>query len=267
MDEHQSTNSSNQKSHQEDNIYCMHCGTINIAGEYACDRCGERIYIPDPNRPPPLGFISCSKCAVANESHASYCATCGVEIDHATRISPDGADSLSNDRQAQSGNRRWRFSASKSNRVNRDDPAQQPLGNEDIKVRNTAHIRITRRKRPSQPQDDQPPIPQEIRRWNWSAFILGPIWGISHRLWWSALGLLPVLSLISFLRLPPQLTITTWVLVALVLGLKGNELAWRASAWESAERFLALQQRWTTMSILFAIGATVVFIVVLLSQQ
>ena len=54
--------------------------------------------------------------------------------------------------------------------------------------------------------------------------------------------------------------------VMLILGLKGNEMAWRARQWESPEKFLAVQQRWATWSIVFAIGAFVAVIIFLLGQ-
>jgi len=54
--------------------------------------------------------------------------------------------------------------------------------------------------------------------------------------------------------------------VMLILGFKGNELAWRTREWESAERFLATQQKWATWSIGFAIGALIAFIAFLLGQ-
>ncbi len=243
---------------EEQAIFCMHCGTRNVDVEYACDRCGERVYVPDTSRPPPLGFTSCTNCRAANESHASYCAACGLELDHSARISPDGTGSGGDEEADRGRNGAWgSISRSGFGGGRRDD--QSPVGGGDVPIRRPSQWGLPKRSNRQRQRRRQ--IPQEIRRWNWSAFILGPIWGLSHGIWWSALGLLPFLPI-----LPRQLTIATWVLVAVLLGLKGNELAWRARRWESVERFLAVQQRWMTWSVIFAIGSLLAVIVFLLSQ-
>ena len=105
--------------------------------------------------------------------------------------------------------------------------------------------------------------PPEIRRWNWSAFILGPIWGMLHGIWWSALGFLPLLPVSPTLR---SIGLALLITVMLTLGIKGNELAWRAREWESAEKFLAVQQRWSMWTVVFAIGAGIALILFLLGQ-
>ncbi len=233
-----------------DTIYCMHCGTAASVDDYACDRCGERVYIPDSSRVPPLGFTSCQQCSSVNEAHASYCAVCAAEIDQTARISPDGAG------------------ASRSER----DPLFRPddrrsgdsrLGGYRIRTGSfrPSQWGLPRRDRPARNKEDQ--IPQEIQRWNWSAFILGPIWGLVHGIWWSILGFLPLLPLSPTLR---SIGFIVLIGVMIILGRKGNEMAWRARNWESAEKFLAVQQRWATWSIVFAIGAMVAFILFLLGQ-
>ena len=233
-------------------IYCMHCGTAASVDDYACDRCGERVYIPDPSRVPPLGFTSCQACSSVNEAHASYCAVCAAEIDQSTRISPDGVAGA-----------RGKEAGSLDRRPSRDDARSDSDRGGGYRI-GTGSFRpsqwgLPRRAKPTRGEEDQ--TPQEIQRWNWSAFILGPIWGLVHGIWWSALGFLPLLPtfrLIGFVVL---------VGVMLVLGLRGNEMAWRARQWDSAEKFLAVQQRWATWSIVFAIGALLAFIVFLLRQD
>lgn len=236
-----------------DTIYCMHCGTAASADDYACDRCGERVYIPDPSRVPPLGFTSCQKCASVNEAHASYCALCSVEIDQTTRISPDGATADRSESGTQFG-----FGRRESDREEQRGGGYR-IGSGTFRP---SQWGLPRRTRPSQSEND--PVPQEIQRWNWSAFILGPIWGLLHGLWWSILGFLPLLPFLSPALRPVAIIVLIGVMV--ILGLKGNEMAWRARQWESAEKFLAVQQRWSTWSIVFAIGALVAFIMFLLGQ-
>lgn len=234
-------------------IYCMHCGTAASVDDYACDRCGERVYVPDPSRVPPLGFTSCQVCSAVNEAHASFCAVCAVEIDQSTRISPDGVAGT-----------RGEGAGSLDRRSGRGDAKSDSERGGGYRI-GTGSFRpsqwgLPRRTRPSRGKGDQ--MPQEIQRWNWSAFILGPIWGVMHGIWWSVLGFLPFLPI-----LPRPIGFVVLVGIMLILGLRGNEMAWRAKQWDSAEKFLAVQQRWAAWSIIFAIGALVAFILYLLGQS
>ena len=241
---------------EPDTIYCMHCGTASNADAYACGRCGERVYIPDPSRIPPMGFTSCQKCASVNEAHASYCAVCSSEIDQSARISPDGTDTLR--KEPQPGSRLGPDGRSALPNQDRQRGAGYRIGTGTFKP---SQWGFPRRSRPSRGDGKQ--IPQEIQRWNWSAFILGPIWGLVHGIWWSILGFIPLLPVAPTLRAIGFLVLIS---VMLTLGLKGNEMAWRARQWESAEKFLAVQQRWATWSVVFAIGAFIAFILFLLGQ-
>ena len=75
---------------QTNSIYCAHCGTGNEPNASICDRCGERVYRPNVDQPPPLGLAACGKCNDANEAHAFYCVNCGHTMESAVRISPEG---------------------------------------------------------------------------------------------------------------------------------------------------------------------------------
>ena len=234
-------------------VYCMHCGTAASVDDYACDRCGERVYIPDPSRVPPLGFTSCQACSSVNEAHASYCAVCAAEIDQSARISPDGAAAARNEGARSSDRTSGRNDAESDN----DRRGGYRIGAGSFRP---GQWGLPRRARSSRGEEDQ--TPEEIQRWNWSAFILGPIWGVVHGLWWTILGYIALTPL----PLPLPVRIIVFFGVMLILGLKGNEMAWRARQWDSAEKFLAVQQRWATWSVVFAIGALVAFIVFLLGQ-
>ena len=234
-------------------VYCMHCGTAASENDYACNRCGERVYIPDPARVPPLGFTSCMHCATVNEAHASYCANCAAEIDQSARISPDGTATNRDDGGERFG------SGNRPNETSERRGGGYRIGSGTF---NPSQWGLPRRTRTSSSQEEDNPTPQEIQRWNWSAFILGPIWGVVHGLWWTILGFLALMPL----PLPVPLRVLLLLGVMFILGLKGNEMAWRSRQWESAEKFLAVQQRWATWSIVFAIGALVAFILFLLGQ-
>lgn len=71
-------------------------------------------------------------------------------------------------------------------------------------------------------------IPDEIKGWNWGAFFLHFIWGIGNRTYIGLLGLVPFVNII----------------IMPVLGLKGNEWAWRNREWESVEEFRRVQKKW-----------------------
>jgi hypothetical protein len=72
-------------------------------------------------------------------------------------------------------------------------------------------------------------IPHEIRRWNWGAFFLNWIWGLSHGVYISLLMFVPLANLA----------------IPFVLGANGNEYAWRNRKWRSTEEFLRSQRIWT----------------------
>lgn len=88
-------------------------------------------------------------------------------------------------------------------------------------------------------------VPAEIQKWNWGAFFLNWIWGIAHNVWIALLCFIPVVNLG----------------VAIYLGLKGNELAWKAKAWESVEQFLHKQRQWSKWGIIIFCASIVLSII------
>jgi hypothetical protein len=70
--------------------------------------------------------------------------------------------------------------------------------------------------------------PQEIKHWNWGAFLLCPIWCIRHGVWQ---GLLLVVPVFGFF-------VPFW------LGATGNQKAWTKNCHESVEIFLRRQRLW-----------------------
>lgn len=75
---------------------------------------------------------------------------------------------------------------------------------------------------------DQSEVPQEIQGWNWGAAGLTWIWGIYYNVWISLLVFLPIVPLFF------------WI----ILGIKGNEWAWRKHRWTSVEQFQRSQKKW-----------------------
>lgn len=82
-------------------------------------------------------------------------------------------------------------------------------------------------------------LPPELQGWNWGAFILTWIWGIFNGTFISLLCLIPGIHLI----------------VMFILGLKGNEWAWKNRNWQSTEHFVSVQRRWAAGAFVVCIAA------------
>lgn len=86
-------------------------------------------------------------------------------------------------------------------------------------------------------------IPEEIQGWNWGAFLLAPFWLVSNRVW---IGLVSWVPIFGF-----------WM--AITLGAKGNEWAWKSRRWQSIEHFQQHQKRWVIAGIVSGIAVNLVF--------
>lgn len=71
-------------------------------------------------------------------------------------------------------------------------------------------------------------VPPQIKGWNWGALLLPGIWAPFNRVWIGLLAWIPYVG---------------WI-VAIWLGLKGNEYAWKSKRWASIEQFREHQQNW-----------------------
>lgn len=85
-------------------------------------------------------------------------------------------------------------------------------------------------------------VPDGVKGWSWGAFLLNWIWAIGNRTW---IGLLAMVPYIGFF-------------VALWLGFKGREMAWKNREWDSVEHFNRVQKKWSS----WAVGITLVSFVV-----
>ena len=82
-------------------------------------------------------------------------------------------------------------------------------------------------------------LPAELQGFNVGAFLMNWIWAIAHSTWIGLLCLIPCVNII----------------MAIVLGLKGNEYAWQNRRWESIEQFKETQKIWMYWGIgLLAVG-------------
>jgi len=90
------------------------------------------------------------------------------------------------------------------------------------------------------------PVPEEIKGWNWGAFWLNWIWAIGNQVW---VGLL---------------ALVIGIIMAIILGVKGNEWAWQNRRFESVEQFKQVQRTWSYWGwgyAVFCILITVVIVV------
>ena len=84
-------------------------------------------------------------------------------------------------------------------------------------------------------------IPEGVKGWSWGAFMFNWIWALSNRTW---IGLFALLPYVGFV-------------MAVALGIKGREWAWRNKKWESVEHFQRVQRRWSLWSLLI-VGVAIV---------
>lgn len=91
---------------------------------------------------------------------------------------------------------------------------------------------------------EQSVVPQEIKGWSWGAAFISLPWGLYHRVFWSLLVFVPFVNMIW------------WI----VMGMMGNEWAWKAMPWKSVEEFHAYQKPWKVWGIFFFILGVLLFI-------
>lgn len=85
-------------------------------------------------------------------------------------------------------------------------------------------------------------LPAGIAGWSWGAFLLNWIWAIGNRTWIGLLALIPYIGII----------------VAIWLGIKGREMAWKNAQWESVEHFNRVQKKWSQWGIGIALAGAVI---------
>jgi len=79
-------------------------------------------------------------------------------------------------------------------------------------------------------------VPDEIKGWNWGAFLLPGFWPFSNQV------------LIGLLAWTPYIG---WIM-SFVLGAKGNEWAWKSRKWDSITAFKSHQRAWTIWGLIIS---------------
>src|SRR5919202_6961954 len=98
--------------------------------------------------------------------------------------------------------------------------------------------------------DASVPVPDEIKGWNWGAFLMPYLWPFTNKVW------------IGLIALVPQVG---WLMV-IALGVKGNEWAWKSRRWRSIEQFKAHQRGWTIAGLFIGIPMAWIYISILASM-
>lgn len=85
-------------------------------------------------------------------------------------------------------------------------------------------------------------LPAGIAGWSWGAFLLNWIWAIGNRTWIGLLALVPYLG----------------IGIAIWLGIKGREMAWKNGRWDSVEHFNRVQRKWSLWGVSITISVAVI---------
>ena len=88
-------------------------------------------------------------------------------------------------------------------------------------------------------------VPNEIKKWNWGAFMYNMVWGIGNKSYITLLCLVPILNII-------------WPFVC---GAKGNEWAWKNGNYSNTREFFLVQDTWNRAGFVTFIIA-IIFIVI-----
>ncbi|MDR1292831.1 MAG: hypothetical protein LBJ91_05510 [Clostridiales Family XIII bacterium] len=95
----------------------------------------------------------------------------------------------------------------------------------------------------------EPPVPPEVKKWNWGAFALNWIWGCGNGAYLALLCLIPFFNIV-------------WIFVC---GVKGNEWAWKSGKFKDLDTFLTTQRTWNIAGlIMFIINIAYIVIIIVM---
>lgn len=100
-------------------------------------------------------------------------------------------------------------------------------------------------------------VPNEIKGWNWGAFVFSWIWGIFNGVYWPL-----VLIIVNFI---PYVGGLISLGCCIALGINGSEWAWKAKSWSSVAEFKRVQHKWA-IAILWVLGISFGLTVILIGM-
>ena len=246
-------------------MYCAHCGTKNVDELESCERCGELLERINSGRVVQLGVKSCPDCTAVNDPRGSYCTDCGRNLDAVITTSgartrsmpprppvPIGA-SCSPETSTPTAANHPDSADDPEGSITRGIPAEirrptpesarrSEMSGEARTGKEPYDLRVNAETSSAGPNDSGTPdaqLPEELKGWNLGGLFIPFVWGPFNRVW---IGL-AVLS-VGLLPIPPLLGLLLYGPVAMIVGMRGNELAWRARKWDSVDHFRLVQGQW-----------------------
>ena len=226
---------------------CSQCGTENTDETKFCTNCGVKLVVPPTTCPqcgaevnPGVHF--CGQCGqdmtqpITEEATITTCPKCGAEVSPGISFCGQCGQDITKTAVKETAKPAPTIRPkAKASPVAKPAPTIRPKAKASS-VENTSGQGILS------------VIPEEIRVWNWGAFALGWIWGIGNNVWLALLGLLPF----------------GYPIMAVVLGLKGHEWAWRSKRYDSLEQFMTTQDTWSRWGVWVLIGSASLFLLTIL---
>ena len=226
---------------------CSQCGTENTDETKFCTNCGVKLVVPPAICPqcgaevnPGVHF--CGQCGqdvtqpITEEATITTCPKCGAEVSPGISFCGQCGQDITKTAVKETAEPAPTIRPrAKASPVAKPAPTVRPR-DKASSVENTSGQGILS------------VIPEEIRVWSWGAFALGWIWGIGNNVWLALLGLLPF----------------GYPIMAVVLGLKGHEWAWRSKRYDSLEQFMTTQDTWSRWGVWVLIGSASLFLLTIL---
>jgi len=106
------------------------------------------------------------------------------------------------------------------------------------------------------PSGNDPQVIAAIRGWSWGAFGLTILWACAHKLgWWVAAFLIPFGVLLQPAWQPYGHYLATlgFYAIAIYLGIRGNQIAWRRRPFRDLTHFEAVERRWGIWGAFFVV--------------
>lgn len=226
-------------------VLCSRCGSPNAFGQQFCGRCGNRLVGGTQQQTyPHQQTYQCSICGQPIIYGAQFCGNCRTPLIWPTQQQTYQTSSLLHcpycgDNTLPGAQFCARCGKSLSQSGGQQVSSCSATSSTQMSSASTQN---------TSGQGERSIVPNEIKGWSWGAFLLEWIWGVSNSVWISLLALIPVMNL----------------LVCIVLGIFGNEWAWRYKKWDSIESFKKTQRKWAIAGFIvvgiFIIISTLVFI-------